>query len=118
MLKGDSARRMRAAAADHRRRFEREKVHLPVRIRVLDDALEVVNRGYGVLRDYSPSGGLIEGVRFEYEDAPTRDFRLAFRVLGGELEGMEALCETVRVDDAQGRAFGVRFENVYLRMAG
>jgi hypothetical protein len=115
---GSAANEAFARLGAHSRRFERQAVDYPVEVRLVDREGQEVDRGQAVIRDMTPAGAFIGDLDLATGVIPVTAFNLHFRVVEGDLEGVEGTCRPVRITSGADGGIGVTFRKVYVRILG
>jgi hypothetical protein len=105
-----------AAAYKERRKHARQGSDFTVHFRILLEDGQVFNRGTATLTDVGPGGALLTGFSCARDAFPARSFTMAFKILSGEFEGVEAVCTPVRFSYSPSFGIGVRFESLSVRV--
>ncbi|MHC4780392.1 MAG: hypothetical protein ACYTFG_17620 [Planctomycetota bacterium] len=99
-----------------KRKHPRKPSDFQVRFRILVDNGRVFNRGAARVIDIGPGGALLTDFSCARDAFPTRPFKIAFKVISGEFDGIEAECEPVRFSFSPTFGIGVRFETISVRV--
>ena len=99
-----------------KRKHPRKTSDFSVRFRILTDRGRVFNRGVARVIDIGPGGALLTDFSCARDAFPTKPFKIAFKVITGEFEGVEAECEPVRFSFSPTFGIGVRFETISVRV--
>jgi hypothetical protein len=106
---------MEGDSQGERRAHPRNPTNFPVRFRILLRDGRVFNRGRARVVDVGPGGALLTDFSCARDAFPTQPFTVAFKVIGGEFEGVEAECRPVRFAYDPKFGIGVQFEAISVR---
>ncbi len=99
----------------HYRETKRRDVDIPAEIKIVLEDGTIFDTGTARVRNVSPSGALLTDIRLSKDCYPSRPFRVAMRMKGGEFEGIGFEAIPVRfVPDQSG--LGVKFDDVFVSM--
>ena len=102
----------------HIRKFERQEVDYPVSVKLIGLGGDLFDAGDATIRDMTPEGAFIGNLRLSGGVVPIDPFQLHFRVESGDLKGIEGSCRPVRITSGTTGGFGVRFQQVYVKILG
>jgi hypothetical protein len=105
-----------AERGGERRKHSRQPADFTVHFRIVLEDGRVFNRGSATLSDVGPGGALLTGFSCARDAFPTRPFTMAFKILDGEFEGVEAVCTPLRFSYTPSFGIGVRFESLSVRV--
>lgn len=97
----------------HYREAKRRDVDIEAEVRLLGEGEEELDRGTARVANVSPSGALLEDIRLGRESFPTRSFRLAITMKGGDYDGIGLTCRPVRLVPEKA-GMGVAFEEIFV----
>ncbi|MHC5040352.1 MAG: hypothetical protein ACYTHM_23835 [Planctomycetota bacterium] len=99
-----------------RRKHPRLPTDFEVRFRILLENGRVFNRGRARVVDVGPGGALLTDFSCARDAFPTQPFSIAFKVIGGEFNGVEAQCRPIRFSFSPTFGIGVQFESLSVRV--
>ena len=97
----------------HYREAKRRDVDIKAEIRLVGDKDKELDHGTARVANVSPSGALLEDIRLSKEGFPTKPFRLAITMKGGEYDGIGLTCRPVRLVPEK-IGMGVAFEEIFV----
>ena len=97
----------------HYRETRRTAVDIPCDVRVVLGDGTLFDSGSGVVRNVSPSGALLAGLRLEKGCLPIRPFRVSLFLKGSDYKGIGIEATPVRIE-AETAALGVRFDEIFV----
>lgn len=115
-LRKDLEREEKETKRGERRRHPRRRTDFSVRFRIVLKDGSIFNRGVARVTDVGPGGALLTDFSCARDAFPTQPFAIAFKIIDGEFDGVEAECRPVRFAYDPEFGIGVRFETLSVRV--
>ncbi|MCY3022394.1 MAG: hypothetical protein NTW87_25720, partial [Planctomycetota bacterium] len=97
----------------HYRETRRTSVEIPCDVRLLLHDGTLFDTGSATVRNVSPSGALITGLKLEKDCLPARGFRVVLTLRGDDYKGIGIEATPVRLI-AESGGLGLRFEEIFV----